>query len=42
MLNTNYNRVMDLMNRVTTIDRSSWSGQEIANLLVGVHEDYEH
>jgi len=42
MLNTNYNRVMDLLNRVTTIDRSHWTGQEIANLLVGVHEDYEH
>ena len=42
MLNTNYHRVMDLMDRVTTIDRSHWSGQEISNLLVGVHEDYEH
>jgi len=42
MLNTNYNRVMDLMDRVTTINRSHWSGQEISNLLVGVHEDYEH
>ena len=42
MLNTNYNRDMDLMDRVTTIDRSHWSGQEISNLLVGVHEDYEH
>ena len=42
MLNTNYNRVMDLMDRVTTINRRHWSGQEISNLLVGVHEDYEH
>jgi len=42
MLNTNYNRVMDLMDRVTTINRRHWSGQEISNLLVGVYEDYEH
>jgi hypothetical protein len=42
MLNTNYNRVMDLMDRVTTIDRAHWSGQEISNLLSGVHEDLEH
>lgn len=33
---------MDLMNRVTTIDRSHWTGQQISDLLVGVHEDYEH
>jgi hypothetical protein len=33
---------MDLMSRVTTIDRSHWTGQQISDLLVGVHEDYEH
>ncbi len=42
MLNTNYNRVMDLMNRVTTIDRKHWTGQDISNLLSGIHDDYEH
>jgi len=42
MSNTNYNMTMNLIDRVTTINRKTWSGQEISNLLVGIHEDYEH